>query len=279
LTGGGSHITVWDAATGREHNNIAVRDVTSLSLSADGSHLLRGGPDPKRSWIGVLDAVRGEEVRRAALAPGGEDPAGKRTYYVRVMGEVAALLVSPDGGTVAVVEEIETERHGPREGPPLRFQYRWRLHLWDLKDQEDPRCVTSAVTPVVAFSPDGKRLAFGAVNGTGLLDIPCIGVLDIPSGKVYRVTGGHAGLVTALAFLDGGKTLATGSADATILLWDVEKMKLDEKVAPGEPEPKGALADDGPPEGGAWVWLVLLIGGGTLLVVLVWWLARRVGVV
>ena len=71
----------------------------------------------------------------------------------------------------------------------------------------------------VVFGPDGKRFAFGVA--TDEPDVFGVRVYDWPSGKALHTFAGHRGPVTALAFSADGKTLASGSADTTVLLWDV----------------------------------------------------------
>jgi WD40 repeat protein len=46
-----------------------------------------------------------------------------------------------------------------------------------------------------------------------------------PHGKLLHTFTGHRGPITALCFAPDGKTLASGSLDTTILLWDLEKVK------------------------------------------------------
>ena len=41
------------------------------------------------------------------------------------------------------------------------------------------------------------------------------------TGKEIRRLSGHTGDVTALAFSSDGKLLASGSADTTVLIWNV----------------------------------------------------------
>jgi WD40 repeat protein len=71
----------------------------------------------------------------------------------------------------------------------------------------------------IVFSPDGKRFACGVP--TERSDIYGVRVYDWPSGKAVHTFTGHKSQVTALTFSPDGKTLATGSWDTTVLLWDL----------------------------------------------------------
>jgi WD40 repeat protein/tRNA A-37 threonylcarbamoyl transferase component Bud32 len=134
------------------------------------------------------------------------------------------------------------------------------VQLWDVATGENLRTVTktpSQVPEAVTFSPDGTILATGHYDGliqiwqlpTGKLlrkppghtswincntfaFHPQAGLLVSGSGdrtlKVWdtktwenvRTIPDHGGAVTAAAFTRDGKTLATGSSDGTVILWD-----------------------------------------------------------
>ncbi len=64
----------------------------------------------------------------------------------------------------------------------------------------------------VAYSPDGNRLA--VASGTG------IWLYDAYTGKELSLLTGHTGSVLAAAFSPDGTTIASGSADDTVMLWD-----------------------------------------------------------
>jgi WD40 repeat protein len=75
----------------------------------------------------------------------------------------------------------------------------------------------------VVFSPDGKLFAAGvAANADGQYGVR---LYDWPGGRALHTLAGHTAQVTALAFSHDGKTLASGSADTTVLLWDLGVLK------------------------------------------------------
>ena len=66
----------------------------------------------------------------------------------------------------------------------------------------------------VAFSPDGKLLATGDVDGL-------IRLWQVVDGQQLLTLKGHTGWVWAVTFSPNGKTLASGSNDSSVRLWDV----------------------------------------------------------
>ncbi len=65
----------------------------------------------------------------------------------------------------------------------------------------------------VAWSPDGTRLAVG--NSLG------IWLYDAQTGAEVSLLTGHTSRVSCLVFSRDGMTLASGSHDHTVRLWDV----------------------------------------------------------
>jgi len=77
--------------------------------------------------------------------------------------------------------------------------------------------------PTVAFTPDGGKLV--ARNGSQ------VRVWDVVAGKELKQFPGHQGEVTTLGLARDGQTVASGSKDTTVLLWDISDLK----VAPRSP--------------------------------------------
>lgn len=71
----------------------------------------------------------------------------------------------------------------------------------------------------VAYSPDGKRLACGSMDGT-------VGVFDTASGKLLHTLDGHFKPVRALTFTPDSKMLLTACDDMHSHLYDVESASL-----------------------------------------------------
>ena len=82
----------------------------------------------------------------------------------------------------------------------------------------------------VAFSPDGRLLAVGhQPQSYGVvslqvenLNVGSITLYDLTTGELIETLYGHTGAVYYFAFSSDGTRLATGSADGTILIWNLD---------------------------------------------------------
>jgi WD40 repeat protein len=112
--------------------------------------------------------------------------------------EIKLLAYSPDGATLALNDQGQVKLCDPLTGR-LRFSIGVR---------------TDAAVSCGRFSPDGRILAVGAVDGR-------VRLIDTASHASSAALVGHVDAVSAMDFTPDGRTLATGGRDATVRLWDI----------------------------------------------------------
>jgi RNA polymerase sigma factor (sigma-70 family) len=226
-------VRFWDAETGKQlsaHGG-ALAGVEKLAFSPDGKTLACvAGRAEVRLW-----ELRGERVMRTFNA---EHP--KDTPVVGL-----GVAFSPDGKHLA---QVYTDGH---PGPSY-------LRLWEVSEGKLARTLIDGVKFDlwgVTFSPDGKLLAAGDMNGlVRLFDTTRwekvgehdardqlrslafapdsrtlalglrrdVQIWDAATGKRLRTLAGHGNWVLSLAFSPDGETLASGSSDKTARLWPLE---------------------------------------------------------
>ena len=109
------------------------------------------------------------------------------------------------------------------------------IRLWDVNTGELQKTFIAEDFGSVAslcWSPDGQTLA----SGGGYVSEGCAGVLDtkvrvwdVATGELQRTFTGHADEILSVRFSADGQTLASGSADGTVLLWDMAPEALPQK--------------------------------------------------
>jgi WD40 repeat protein len=96
-----------------------------------------------------------------------------------------------------------------------------------LRFRQEPSTLHQQRT-ALAFAPHGRTLAL-ATQGYQTFDFfgrprpnpaPTIDVWELASGSLRQRFEGHRGLIQCLAFSPDGQSLASGSSDTTVLLWD-----------------------------------------------------------
>jgi WD40 repeat protein len=175
-------IRLWDVATGKEIRQFPGHKgwVWSVAFSPDGKAFASGGKD---KIIRIWEPATGKELRRLE---GHQSMIGRLTY-------------SPDGKLLASLGE--------------------NLRLWDTATGREVRRLDSRPGTGIsslAFSPDGKSLAFGGVNTTALFDLAA-------GKKIRQFKTPPRSWYNNLAFSPDGKTLYgfNGNWSSTIYLWDV----------------------------------------------------------
>lgn len=187
-------IRLLDAANGKERWRIPRPSgySTLLCFSPDGKTLasldIEANSREKNAVLHLWDAATGEELRKWTTA------------------RVGRFAFSPDGQILVGIESDHL-----RKGAPQRS-----LHSWDIASVKHHAFVVTQPGRVfsLAYSPDGRMIAWGDAGGT-------ISLCESATGQVRHRLRGHRSYVNSLSFAPDGKTLVSGSADTTVLLWDV----------------------------------------------------------
>jgi hypothetical protein len=111
------------------------------------------------------------------------------------------VAISPDGRTAAAA-------YG-----------RTVFGLWEVASSSERRQFRpQGVTAPVALSPDGRIVAYCTSDTS---DTDPLHLLDVVTGTELARYDGHLGRVRAIAFSPDGRSVVTGSADTTALVWPV----------------------------------------------------------
>jgi WD40 repeat protein len=243
---GDSPAAVFDLSTGKELFAIPRGEVgtqTTTHLSADGttavtlSYSFHG---PKTGTATVWDLgtrtkvreveVASEQYMDAALSPSGERLVVARYTRGAHVDQQVLVVTGFEVKTGKKLAEVEDHRAYAAvavtvasETTALVASGGGRLRLFDYEtgrggDEIDAATGGTQVGTIV-FSPDRKLFAFGVVTDES--EVYGVRVCSWPSVKTLRTFAGHRGPVTALRFAPDGKTLASGSSDTTVLLWDL----------------------------------------------------------
>ena len=205
LATSGTNVSFWDASTGERLRTLtAVEDVKAFSKNLAVGATVEGY---QAMTVKVWDLTT-ETVLN--------------TFEVTMDGVVGALDVwvnavafSPDGGTLAVADTVQT-----REGPYVSTLRLWDVETGTLEKTFRPRSDACSSIDVMAFSPDGDTLAFSECRTT-------FSLVNIASGNLLPISE-EIRVARNFAFSPDGTQLVTerertdAATPATLDLWNLE---------------------------------------------------------
>jgi RNA polymerase sigma factor (sigma-70 family) len=234
-TGGGDHIQLWDAITGRPRNRLADQEqsISSVQFSSDGQSLLTAGTD---AILRLWDHRTGKE--RSRIEP------GKGLHLLAVTNDGATAALVHDDRSIRVVDLATGQERGRLAGakepaigaafaPDGRTLVAWHenhtARVWDLASGKEVRHFAFQDRPdrpiapgstgerdgfyPAAVSPDGRLIAYGS-QGPNFV---------IPQGKylyvaIQEVATGKTKRIVENLLPDGATTLVF-SPDSRSLAW------------------------------------------------------------
>ena len=216
--------TVWDVASGNVRVVLHAQDEpkdfagnqSTLFYSSDSRRLITVELGLARVW----DIASGEEV----CPPVRSD---------KIPVHRAAL--SPEGRFLAT--------GGSFTDPPGVGPLDTTIRIWDLPAGREVATLPGHDDAIsgLAFSPDGRLLASHSSDRSSrryvLESEPrdrTIRVWDIATRRELRRFEGHRGAINVITFTPDGRSLISGSDDATALVWDVSDLR-DDRTTPKHP--------------------------------------------
>lgn len=167
----------------------------------------------------VLSLLEGIEARLSRAASVPVPPAHALIERIRTRGaasyrDLGIFGEPPPTQTAAFSPLRELLALAGSDGAVRLWDLEARRPVTILRTEMHRRAGYDARAVCLAFSPDGKHLASGHVDGA-------IHLFDLVRDEEVPVKLRHEEIVTGLAFSPDGRTLASGGTDTNLKLWDM----------------------------------------------------------
>jgi WD40 repeat protein len=237
-------LTLWDSATGKELARLALNafgEQPELMGIGPGGTVLAIG-DRCQGTVHLMDSFTGKllwslgnpglKVDHADFTSDGrtlvafcEDHTaqvwdvitGTKLRQLGPMGDARSIICNqgPKGYEATLSPDGKCVAYGCANGPLINGD--GSILLFDTPSgQELHRLDRLGGGPYVfAFSPDSRELAWSCWQD------PAIHLLEVATGEERHSLIRHSGHIESLTFSADGKTLVSGSADTTALVWDL----------------------------------------------------------
>ncbi len=233
LSSSGNGAFHWNAETGELIKRLGEgsKTYTEMTLSSDGQIAAAAieefgsandavvlidvdtGALMKQSWrVSYIRSLSFSPDRRQLAAAGFKEimvwdvETGEKIYSIEDDASASQIHFLPDGERLAV----------------LRSAAFW---IFDLKTGERVQIASrSTVWPDIAVSLDGERAAFALAGGA-------VQIWNLNDRGLHSTFGGeNTGAIYSAAFSRDSKTLAVGSEDGGVRLWDVPTLRFQQKL-------------------------------------------------
>ena len=233
--GDDNNIFIWDANTGKRLNTISdiKGELYQIKYSTDSSFIVSNSSETTQIWdtntgklfrtingiSGWIDSAYFSKNASTILTSiyfESEDDGtflwdgitGEHITDLNYSGAIGSVNYSPDGKIIAI-ENVHVS-------VVSLFDISKRQHVGDLDGHVSLAFCGGGTISDVRFSHNGQTIATASnVDATAI-------IWNSNTGKRLKTLTGHTRGVNAVAFSPDGKTLASGSSDGTILLWDIE---------------------------------------------------------